>query len=69
MLILRLTRSVLGRGLGLAVWEQPKGLRSDVPWTGKWCAMGWEVECHGRGNQGEGLGWQEKQGKRRGGPP
>ena len=24
--------------------------------------MGWGVECHGRGNSGEGLGPQEKQG-------
>ena len=28
----------------------------------EWCAMGWGVECHGRGKLGEGLGLQEKQG-------
>ena len=33
-------RSVPGRGLGLAVWGQPKGLRSSVPWAGVWNAMG-----------------------------
>ena len=30
---LRLQRSVPGRGLGLAVWRQPEGLGSSVPWT------------------------------------
>ena len=30
--------------------------------AGKWCAMGWGVESHDRGNQGDGLGLQEKQG-------
>ena len=29
---IRLWRSVLGRRLGLAMWRQPEGLRSDVPW-------------------------------------
>ena len=24
------------RGLGLAVWRQPEGLRSSVPWAGEW---------------------------------
>ena len=28
----------------------------------EWCAMVWGVEYHGRGNQGGGLGLQEKQG-------
>ena len=32
---LRLQRSVLGRGLGLAVWRQPEGLGSRVPWAGE----------------------------------
>ena len=36
MLELRLQRSVLGRGLGLAVWRQPEGLRSNVPSAGEW---------------------------------
>ena len=72
---LKLCRSVPGRGLGLAVWGQPKGLRSTVPQAGEWCAMGWGVECHGRGNPKDGLGPQEKQsstggeGKRRARPP
>ena len=35
MLRLRLQRSVLGRGLGLAMWRQPEGLGSSVPWAGK----------------------------------
>ena len=39
----RLRRSVLGRGLGLAVWEQPKGLRNGVPWVG-------EQVCYGLGS-------------------
>ena len=34
VLRLRLQRSVPGRGLGLAVWRQPEGLGSSVPWTG-----------------------------------
>ena len=38
------------------------GLRSGVPQVGEWCAMGWGVEYHGRGNLGGGLGPQEKQG-------
>ena len=44
--------------------------------AGEWCAMGWVVERHGRGNPGEGLDLHERQGaivgegeKRRGGPP
>ena len=32
---LRLQRSVPGKGLGLAVWRQPEGLRSSVPWAGE----------------------------------
>ena len=58
------------------MWGQPKGLRSTVPWAGEWCAVGLGVECHGRGNTGEGPGLQEKQGaivgegeRRRGGLP
>ena len=53
---LRLWRSVLGRGLGFAVRGQPEGLRRGVPRAGEVCATGWGVECHGRGNPGEGLG-------------
>ena len=33
-----------------------------MPRAGEVCATGWGVECHGRGNPGEGLGLQEKQG-------
>ena len=33
VLRLRLQRSVLGRGLGLAVWKEPEGLGSSVPWA------------------------------------
>ena len=58
------------------VWTQPKGLKSSAPWACEWCAMGWGVEQCGRGNLGEGLGMQERQGeiivegkRRRGGPP
>ena len=76
MLRLRLQRLVLGRRLGLAVWGQPKRLRNSVPQEGEQCATGWGVEWHSRGNPGEGLGPQEKQGtivgedeRRRGGPP
>lgn len=75
MLRLRLQRSVLGRGLGLAVWGQPERLRSVVRWAGKHCAVGWGVERHDRGNLGGHLGPQEKQGaivgegERRGRPP
>ena len=36
VLRLRLRRSVLGRGLGLVVWRQPKGLRSRALWEGEW---------------------------------
>ena len=32
-LILRLQRSILGRGLGLTVWRQPEGLESSVSWA------------------------------------
>ena len=39
---LRLWRSVPGRGLGLAVCRQPKGLRSSVPWVGS--SMPWAEE-------------------------
>ena len=46
----------------MAVWEWPKGLRSTVPWVGKWCTKVCGVERHSRGNPGEGLGLQEKQG-------
>ena len=38
-----LWRSVPGRGLELAVWRQPKALRSTVPWVEEWCAT-WGVE-------------------------
>ena len=62
VLRLRLQRLVQGRGLGLAVWGLPKGLRSSAPWAGKWYTMGWVVEHHGRGNPGEGPGLQERQG-------
>ena len=62
MIKLRLQRSVPGRGLGLALWGQPKGLRSIVPWAGQWCATGLGVEHHGGGNLGGGVGPQEKQG-------
>ena len=54
-------RSVPGRGLGLAVWRQPKGLRSSAPWVGELYSMGWGVEHHGRGNPGEGPDLQERQ--------
>ena len=33
---LKLWRSAPGRGLGLAVWKQPEGLGSSVPWAGEW---------------------------------
>jgi len=51
---LRLWRSVPGRGLGLVVWRQTKGLRSRVPLAGEWYTKGWGAESHGRGNLGEG---------------
>ena len=57
----RLQRSDLGRGLGLALWRQSKGLRSSAPRVGEQCTMGWGVEHHGRGNPGEGLDPQERQ--------
>ena len=50
------------RGVGIAIWGQPKGLRRTVPWVGEWWTLGGGVEHHGRGNPGEGLGPQEKQG-------
>ena len=60
----------------MAVWGQSEGLRSGVPWAGEWCALGWDVEHHGGGNLGGGLGPQEKEGyivrkgeRRRGRPP
>ena len=31
-------------------------------WWGQWYAKGWEVESHGRGNTGESLDPQERQG-------
>ena len=40
VLRLRLWRSVPGKGLGLAVWGQPKGLRSSAPQAGEWYTMG-----------------------------
>ena len=46
----------------MAVWGQPEGLRNSVTWVRERYAMGWGVEGHGRGNWGEGLGPQEKQG-------
>ena len=36
VLRLRLWRSVLGRGLGLAVGRQPEGLGSSATWAGEW---------------------------------
>ena len=32
---LSLQRSVIGRGLGLAMWRQPEGLGSGAPWPGE----------------------------------
>ena len=64
-----------GRKVRLAAEGQPEGLTSGVPWEREQCAVGWGVECHSRGNPGEGLGPQEKQGaiaevgERRGGMP
>lgn len=57
---LRLQRSVPGRGLGLAVWEQPERLRSSVSGAGEQCDTGWGVELHGRGNPGGDLGPQKQ---------
>ena len=54
VLRLRLWRSILGRGLELAVWRQPEGAR-------EWCAMGWGEEHHSPESAGGGLGLQEKQ--------
>ena len=56
MLRLRIQRSVPGRGLGLVVWRQPKGLRIRAPQAGEQYAMGWGVEHHSRGKLGEGPG-------------
>ena len=63
---LRLLRLVLGRGLGLAEWGQPEGVRSSVPWVGEQYTTGWGGEHHGRGNPGEVLGLQERQVRGRG---
>ena len=54
--------SVLGRGLGLAVWRQPEGLGSGVLWAGEPNARGRGMERHRQGNREGGLGLQEKQG-------
>ena len=62
VLRLRLWRSVPGSGLGLVVWSQPKGLGSSMLLVGECYAKGWGVESHGRGNPGEGLDLQERQG-------
>ena len=51
---LKLQRSVLGRGLGWAVWRYPEEPWSNVPWAGD--------ESHSWGTVGGGLGSQEKQG-------
>ena len=52
MLRLRLCRSVLGRGLGLAVWRQSEGLGSGAARDGKQSAVVWgnleEVWAHRR---------------------
>ena len=75
VLRLRLQRLVPRKGLVLAVWRKPKGLRSRAGQVGEWYTMGWGVESHGRGNPGEGPDLQERQGaivgkdeKRRGRP-
>lgn len=57
-----LQRSVPGKGLGLAVWGLPEGLRNRAPRAGEQCATGWGVDRHGRGNPGESLVLQRKQG-------
>jgi len=61
---LRLQRSVAGRGLGLAVWRQPEGLGSGVPYAGEWNAraMRTQVEEQQAAIVGQGE-------RRRGGPP
>ena len=46
----------------MAVCGLHERLKSGVPQVGEQCAMGWGVECQGRGKLGEGLGPQEKQG-------
>ena len=62
---LRLQRSVLGRGLGLALWGQPEGLRSSThrerrgtPWQGeprRRSRPAGEARCHfGGGQEDEG---------------
>ena len=44
-------RSVPGRGLGLAVWGEPEGLRSGVSLAGEWCSTGWEWSAMAEGTQ------------------
>ena len=46
----------------MTVLRQPKELRSNVLWAGEWYTTGWGRECYGRGNLGEGLDPQERQG-------
>ena len=72
---LRLWRPVLGRALGLAMWRQPLGLGSGVPWAGKLNTTSWGAEHHSGGNP-RSLTLQEKQGaiigegeRRQDGPP
>ena len=62
--------------MGLVVWRQTEGLRSSDPWAEDWYATGQRGECHGKGNPGEGLDPQERQGaiagegkRKRGRPP
>ena len=45
----RLQRSVTKRGLGLAVWRQPKGKGVVCHRQGSGMDTGWGVESHGRG--------------------
>ena len=47
---------------GVGSVDRVKGLRSSVPWAGEWYAKGGGVESHNRGNPGEGLDLQERQG-------
>ena len=44
------------------MWRQPKRLRSSVPRAGKGYVMGWGGKHHSRGNPGESLDPQERQG-------
>ena len=44
------------------MWGQPKGLRSSAQWAGEWYLMGWGVEHHNRGKQGEDPDPKGKQG-------